>query len=327
MSHELWATYSVKDHCTPRALAADIMLFDRLVFPVPQTPRIEGHEHEPGPVLWEKNPAEWERWAGEHWDPEGQGRVLGWIEPVVRKLAWSSEAAIYGEYQAEAAKLAAQKLPDYAFYATRTTLTRDLPAYVTGVAAVGPAYRSITEIERDLRIRSAGSQLPGGAVASVLAWEFFAPDPDDPKISDEKLLRETVAFVTGDAEFRKSRAAFNDWQQGFVREGANGGEPVTDLESVKRAVERMSDLLADARRAAEQLTVRKIARYAFRLAPPAINLIGYALGWPPVASIAGGAFLAVGGVTVDEKLFKAAEAGQPAPTAFVQDSQRHFGWA
>ena len=46
MSHELWATYSVKDHCTPRALAADIMLFDRLVFPVPQTPRIEGHEHE-----------------------------------------------------------------------------------------------------------------------------------------------------------------------------------------------------------------------------------------------------------------------------------------
>ena len=26
MSHEVWATYSVKDHLKPRALAADIML-------------------------------------------------------------------------------------------------------------------------------------------------------------------------------------------------------------------------------------------------------------------------------------------------------------
>jgi hypothetical protein len=73
--------------------------------------------------------------------------------------------------------------------------------------------------------------------------------------------------------------------------------------------------------------MRKIARYAFRLAPPAVALIGYALGWPPVASVGGGAFLAVGGVTVEEKLFKGAEATQPAPTAFVQDAQRHFGWA
>jgi hypothetical protein len=288
---------------------------------------MEGPEHEPGPVLWDNNPAEWKRWAGAHWDPVGQERVLGWIEPVIRKLPWIGEGPGHDEYKAEAAKLAARKLPDYAFHATRTMLTRDLPAYVTGVAAVGPAYRSIAEIERDLRIRKAGAQLPGGAVASVLAWEFFAPDPDDPKISDEKLLRETVAFATGDADFRKRRAAFNDWQQGFVRKGENGNDPVTDLEAVKRAVEAMSDLLADARQATGRLSVRKISRYAFRLAPPAVSLIAYALGWPPVASLAGSAFLAVGGLTVDEKLFKAAETGQPAPTAFVQDAQRQFGWA
>jgi hypothetical protein len=38
MSTEVWATYSVEDHLDRRALAADIMLFDRLVFPVPQSP-------------------------------------------------------------------------------------------------------------------------------------------------------------------------------------------------------------------------------------------------------------------------------------------------
>jgi len=325
MSHELWATYSVKDHCTPRTLAADILLFDRLVFPVPEIPRPQGPLHAPGPVDWETNPAEWDRWRRKHWDPEGQARVLGWIEKVVRKLPWSGEGAFHAEYEAEAAKVAAQDLPDWAFYATRTMLTRDLPAYVTGVAAVGPSYRSITQIERALRIRRAGDQLPGGAVASVLAWEFFAPDPDNLDITDEKLLRDTAEFAAGDADFRKRRAAFNDWQQEFVREGASGDQPVTDLESVRRAVERMSDLLADARQASERLTVRKATRYAFRLAPPALTLIGLALGWPAVAA-GGGAFLAVAGVTVDEKLFKGAEATQPAPTAFVQDAQRHFGW-
>ena len=175
-------------------------------------------------------------------------------------------------------------------------------------------------------IRPAGPRLPGGVVASVLAWEFFAPDPDDPDISEEKLLRIWPSSSPGTPISGMRRAAFNDWQQGFVRKGESGEEPVTDLESVRRAVQRMSDLLADARQAAERLTVRKATRHAFRLAPPALTLIGLALRWPPVAAAGGGAFLAVAGVTVDEKLFKGAEATQPAPTAFVQDAQRHFGW-
>jgi hypothetical protein len=41
MSQELWETYSVKDHRQPRLLAADIMLFDRLVFPVPETAEVD----------------------------------------------------------------------------------------------------------------------------------------------------------------------------------------------------------------------------------------------------------------------------------------------
>jgi hypothetical protein len=116
-------------------------------------------------------------------------------EPVVRRLPWSSEGALHERYRAEAARLAARELPDYAFQATRTVLTRDLPAYVTGVTAVGPAYRSVEEIRRDLNIRSAGEGLPGGTLAAVLAWEFFAPDPDDQRLTDELLLKETLGFA------------------------------------------------------------------------------------------------------------------------------------
>jgi hypothetical protein len=62
MSREVWATHAVKDHLHPRALAADIMLFERLVFPVPEVPDLRFEEADPtsrGPVVWSRNPAEW----------------------------------------------------------------------------------------------------------------------------------------------------------------------------------------------------------------------------------------------------------------------------
>ena len=205
--------------------------------------------------------------------------------------------------------------------ATRTVLTRDLPAYVTGVAAVGPAYRTVEEIQRELGIRDARgqTQLPGGALATVLGWEFFAPEDDD--LSDEKLLEETVAFVAGDAGFRRRRSAFFDWQQKFLKNGS------TDLESIERAVEEMRALLEDAKKAASQLTLRKIARYAFRIAPPVVTLALAVTGVPggPEAA-AGSVFLSLGGIAIEERFMKGADQGRPAPTAFVHDARRHFGW-
>jgi hypothetical protein len=326
MSQELWATYSVKDHLQPRVLAADIMLFDRLVFPVPEKAEVDGHPIGPGPVKRERNDAEWERWENEHWDPTGQARVLKWLEPVIRKLPWENKGAVYDEYRTQAAKLAAAGLPDYAFDATRTVLSRDLPAYVTGVAAVGPSYCSVREIKRELGIRKTGGELPGGALAAVLAWEFFAPDPDDMQYSDEELLRETVRFVTQNADFQNARAAFNDFQRKFLRQRKGEDQSVTDLESITRAVQEMSRLLADAKQAAEQLTIRKIARCAFRLTPPALTIAGLALGLPPITTATSGFFFTAGSIVVDEKFFKSAEERTPPATAFVQDAQRHFGW-
>jgi hypothetical protein len=326
MSHELWATYSVKDHYMPRAFATDIMLFDRLVFPVPEKAEVDGYPIGPGPVTRERNAAEWERWKNEHSDPAGQARLLEWLDPVIRRLPWSSEIPLHEKYRAEAAKLAARELPDYAFQATRTVLTRDLPAYVTGVAAVGPAYRSVEEIRCDLNIRASGEGLPGGTLAAVLAWEFFAPDPDDMRLTDEQLLKESVAFVTGNTEFQRRRTAFIDWQQRFLRPGAGGGPLVTDAESVRRAVEEMSDLLADANKASNRLTLRKVARYAFRLAPYIVSGVAIAHGVPPIWPVVGGGFLGLGSIAVEEKLFKSAEETKYPPTAFVYDAQRHFGW-
>src|SRR5687767_284591 len=130
MSQELWATYSVKDHLEPRALAADILLFDRLVFPVPEEARFPENSGSPidrGPVEWTRNPAEWARWQepDKNWDPDSQYQLLELLKPVIRKVPWDS--AHHEQWRTESASLAAQGLPDFAFVATRTILTRDLP--------------------------------------------------------------------------------------------------------------------------------------------------------------------------------------------------------
>ena len=215
------------------------MLFDRLVFPVPEEgyfPENSGSPVAIGPVEWKRNDKEWARWEANKWDPSAQSKLLELLRPVVRKVSWSGEGLIEDKYRAEATKLAAAGLPDYAFQATRTTFIRDLPAYVDGVAAVGPAYRNFNEFNRECRSRELGatSPIPGEAVATVLASRFFVPDISDDKTSTEKLLTETVEFVTGDAEFRKRRTAFIEWQQSFIRDGA------TDREWIGRAVEKMA---------------------------------------------------------------------------------------
>ena len=52
MNIQRWGAFSVVDHKDARALAADVLLYDRLVLPTP---------------------ADWdmERWVRNKWDPEG----------------------------------------------------------------------------------------------------------------------------------------------------------------------------------------------------------------------------------------------------------------
>ncbi len=321
MKRELWATYSVKDHFDPRILATDVLLFDRLVFPVPQQPdrlETEGAYSPQTDMLWKIDAEEWARWEELGWRPEAQQRVLEILKPVLRRVPWRDDN-IKSQYRLEAARLAAQGVGDWAFAATRSTIAQGLPAYVGGVEAMGPSFPTFEQFDKaaDSQL-GASARVQGKMLATVLATEFFVPDPESPGDPLE-LLKETVDFVVGDAEFRASRQAFNEWQNGFLKQGS------TDAESIQRAVADMRGLLEDARMAAKRLTIRKVVRNVFRLAPSGLGIAASVIGANPMFAI-GGAFLSVGAITVDEKLFKSAESGQPAPTVFVKSARRHFGW-
>ena len=57
MAIEVWGTYSVRDHLAAQPWVADVLLYDRLVIPVP--PREGTAEHK----------AEWQRWEAAGWQP------------------------------------------------------------------------------------------------------------------------------------------------------------------------------------------------------------------------------------------------------------------
>jgi len=56
---EIWGTFSVKDHCLPNTFVREVLLFDRLVLPVPDTAEEQRRWEHP-------NAAD----LGETWDPE-----------------------------------------------------------------------------------------------------------------------------------------------------------------------------------------------------------------------------------------------------------------
>lgn len=153
----------------------------------------------------------------------------------------------------------------------------------------------------------------------MLGWEFLAPSDD--RLTDEELLTETVAFVTGDSKFQLHRMNFWNWQQQYLKGG------MTDQESIDAAVSEMRQLVEELKDDTTRLKVEKAVRCAFRLAPPTLALAGLPFGPAGViAGAVGGAFLSYAEVAAQEWFLKEPESNGPSPAAFVHDIRRHFGW-
>ena len=74
MAKQLWGAHSVADHCVARAYVTDVILYDRIVVPVPP------HDE----------PDEIKRWQAQ-WDPERQGTLLAALGDFAHRIEWSSE--------------------------------------------------------------------------------------------------------------------------------------------------------------------------------------------------------------------------------------------
>ncbi len=319
---ELWATYSVKDHCQPRAFIADVLLYDRLVIPVPSREPNEIRE------LNEVYKSEWDRWEKKKWDPALQESLLEVLQqsagrgPVVETVVWDSK--LKGEWKARmVAESQGEPVRKDAFWETRNVLIETLPSYTWGVAAIGTAYRSLEALENELGVKHKSGRLtilPSGALGVVLGQEFLFVD--DPKLSHKDMLKAAVELAT-DAEYRGARASLTAWEQKFLKDDK------TDAQSIRRAVEDMHGLLEKRNAVVRNSKIQTAVRYAFRFGVLPAGLVGGLLVAGPIGVIigaAGATFLSVGELTMDELIFKKIKDDRPEPAVFLHDIRRHFGW-
>jgi hypothetical protein len=124
MSREVWGTFAVNDHCIPRAFVTDVMLYDRLVIPVPPDDPDEDDKK-----LWAT------------WDVKRQMELLEVLGDRARRVKWDERRRKAWKTRFEAAKATAGETAPDAFRMTRMELTTGLPPTVTAVESVS-AYQS-----------------------------------------------------------------------------------------------------------------------------------------------------------------------------------------
>jgi hypothetical protein len=236
----------VADHLEHRAFVADLLLYDRLVIPVPTADDI----------------ARWE----EHWDPERQARLLeilgGFAEPLKwdfwlrRQFNREWSARRYAEnlngMNALVAKLDHER-PDYyktsygvivnhmtnqvlkeqgnmraiAVYAQPDRFDRDWE--LTGTP---PFIRRVLHV-RPGALREATGSVPQDQhrLAKVVINRLIVPDEGK---TDEEVLKRTVDLMSR-AEVPKRRAAFHELLASLTTEGLRDETIVGEIEDLLNA--------------------------------------------------------------------------------------------
>lgn len=236
--HELWATFSVKDHCNPGAFVAEALLYDHLLIPVVPMRR-DG-------LSAEEASDEWKRWKDNGWEPARLNQLVAILGERATPIPWTKNLQQEWQGRMDSAngptatlfteQVQRARLDGY--FMTGTVLERFAPSMAQTVVAVSQ-YSSVKDLQRATPIRRVdhASTISAGSLLAVVGHELLVPE--DPERNDFQLLEEAVE-VGSDSTYRDKRKLLYYWQQEFV-----SSDNLTDTQSIERAVEHMSDLVSD----------------------------------------------------------------------------------
>ena len=235
-----WGTFSVRDHLKEQAFVSELLLYDRLVVPVPPP----------------KNPAEWQRWADNKWNPDRQAQLLEILgKDLCVRLPWTeelrqqhrshlaqtrkvNEAVQYGVTTLMAAGVPFDAYEDLTLppdapkphvlpaYPTPAALLKDIP-----LGRLRPAHnarrRVPTEQQRDLAI----------TVMRSLLMPRDVLRPRGVRLGTE-LLRDAAALVRDD-EYKRNRIAFYEWEENELIKGYSTAESVERMDYLLKQQEQI----------------------------------------------------------------------------------------
>jgi hypothetical protein len=288
---ELWGTFSVADHLRKRAFLADVLIYDRLIVPVP-------------PTNSDEMTGTWQR----RWDPERQAQLLGVIraanEDLVMEVPWDSHQQARWETYAEGdgdqrLSLARRASSDVADVQGRRAANPDSPAQfsertylvdyhnsrndallASGIpprtVSIVAAYGSFEEFSRDVPVEPVERTSSGPSLLSAFALPLLVPESS--RRSDLDLLKEALDLAAMD-KWQECRAAYHIWRREAVESGFSNDEAQRNL------VDRMAEYEDAVRRSSIQTTIRLACLVLVDVAAAAASEI---VGGPTIAAIAAG---------------------------------------
>jgi len=216
MSIERWGSLSVADHKDVRALAANVLLYDRLVFPM----YTESEDRD-----------EREYWESKNWDPEDQLNRRNQLGDLAIECAWDKyrrqsysnryQVAVQINNEVNGEMITRWLLADQQY---------QLPQGVNH-ADVFVAYNSEQNAQQDVPYEkvSFNGLSDETRIGILIAHELEVPDIDYPEIA----LTEAIN-LSKESEFRNKRSDLYDFQMTCLNRGMSAEAVVAELRDRNR---------------------------------------------------------------------------------------------
>jgi hypothetical protein len=257
-AREVWGTFSVKDHVRERTFVDELMLYDRLVIPVP--PR--------------GNDKELQRWEGNDWQPARLLECLRRLEDLAVPVKWDEPQQ--AQYEEDDRLQAARQLdPLYAtslHWALQFSLGVPPELIPKGVEQVRPiaAYPSPEEFARahTIRVFRAPDDVTRERLVAVLARKFLVLEPS--RIDAMRQLENAVDLAKR-GDFREKRSRFHEWLEGKIVTGMAEGDVVGEMQ---RHIDEINNAAARANHRLIFKSAFLVTKVGLNAAPAALAYLG-----------------------------------------------------
>ena len=302
-----WGTFSVRDHMTEAPFVSDVLLYDRLIIPVPDPADTSIEEK----TVWHQ------------WEPDKLQDCLNILQVktetrdgLALTIPWDKiKRERFASRMSTAAALATQqRTPEQTYYTDPFAMTRDLikneflPALPAGVSKAWTvaAYTSTRAFNQDVADPERRPRL-----AMLISHRFLTPAKPDPR---HEVLKRAVGLASTD-DFRHKRARLYAWQEEIIEENI----------SDEKALEEMDHLLAQYNKATETAFGDVTDRFLFMAIP-----VGLAMSSALQAGTMAALVLGVAGGFVQTTRFcrfdrkPRIEAGDLDAAAMIHDARKEL---
>jgi hypothetical protein len=296
MTRERWGTFSVIDHINASAFVPEILLYDRLVIPVPCSDEDRV------------------RWTNNGWKPDLLEERLETLGDIAIEARWDEELqkmfnARMGAVKYDVAQTVNAVREALPYQVTRMILAEKPIHLPEGVAhaVVVAAYQSEHDFKGDFLLKDASDE--GAQLGLLLGQKIAIPDID----GDDKEVLLRVKDLATSEDFKRKRRKLYEWQEDIL-----GKRIVPDT-----AIGEMNKLVDEYNDCVQKATKKVYFNFAFTLGAVALGITGAALGSPLAL---GSAFMAITKFALLDRKAEVKATDECKPAAMFHDVKKTLGW-